>query len=208
MLASTGRSSPGRPVLGPPGGIRAAGRAVPHPLWAHAPLVGPRDPSTGRVDRDGVRQPRRSFREVPDRPSEGRHVHHASIMRRDGGVSGDSCAFRVALTVSVEALIVSVRPGLRWRRAPEGQTCGLPALLALRGRRGSEVKGRAAIAKRRAAPLSSEGRPRTMRGATGDPYKGGHERPVAATRPAPPPPWPELCYELATRDIRQERSRS
>jgi hypothetical protein len=56
---------------------------------------------------------------------------------------------------------------LRWRRAPIWAGLWPARASAQRGRRGSRVKGREAIAKRRGAPLSREGRPRTLRGATG-----------------------------------------
>jgi hypothetical protein len=115
-------------------------------------------------------------------------------------VIGASARFRVGFArFRAEALIMG-SGRLRWRRAPSGQARPARAA-ARRGRRGSPVKGRAAIAPATPkAPLTGEGRPRTMRGATGGP-RGcrvldvifGHQdlsnsrAPRARTIPARPP---------------------
>ena len=101
-------------------------------------------PRTARNDLHSSRTPSPLTRPV-DRPRETRRGAPAQTRCAKATRSGDTAS---------------------WRRRAPTRAGPRPAHKAcLRGRRGSKVKGRAAIAKRRAAPLTLEGRPRTMRGA-------------------------------------------
>jgi len=108
-----------------------------------------------------------------------------------------------------EASIMPVGPAFGGAARPEGRPLACPRRYARRGRRGSRVKGREAIAQRREAPLRREERPRTLRGATEGHYRPagmrgateGHSGPrtINGTTEGPTPP-------VVRRALRQVRA--
>jgi hypothetical protein len=179
-----GRSHADRDALAYP--VRRSFRDAPHgrreDRWAHlAPITTPgpctlcrlaHPRSAGAPPRPGASARARGMSPVGRRDTDGEAFPLGGRVARGVAAPGDPTDDHLPARFRAEA---RSGPGdrLRWRRAPEGQAPACPRCTARRGRRGSEVKGRAAIAQRREAPLSSEGRPRTMRGATVGP---GHRR--------------------------------
>jgi hypothetical protein len=134
----------------PAGRSHAAGDAVTHPVSARAPRVGSRDPSTGCVGREPVRERRRSFRGAHRRLRGGRGARLGPIIGVWRGLDrcfgAFSCHFRPFPRRNLDHDRRTVFGGAA---RPKGRPVGLPAKRAFRGRRGSRVKGRAAIAQRR-----------------------------------------------------------